>query len=97
MNDRSETAGIALAAAIAALVGPACAILPYTDYLPDFLNWGLALAWLLAAIGAIGIGIGGFALSQGRKVAGIICILTNIPVLAYWGFISVYVSMGGGR
>jgi hypothetical protein len=53
--------------------------------------------WLLAAIGAIGIGIGVFAFRKGSKVAGTICVLTNIPVLAYWGFIAVFVSMGGGR
>jgi hypothetical protein len=53
--------------------------------------------WLLAAIGAIGIGIGVFAFRKGSKVAGTICALTNIPVLAYWGFIAVFVSMGGGR
>ena len=36
--------------------------------------------WLLAAIGVIGIGIGVFAFSTGSKVAGTICVLTNIPV-----------------
>ena len=53
--------------------------------------------WLLAAIGAIGIGIGVFAFRKGSKVAGTICVLTNIPVLAYWGFIAVFISLGGGR
>ena len=75
---------ITIAAGIASLVGPACAVLPYTDYLPVFLNSGLPLVWLLAAIGAIGIGIGVFAFSTGSKVAGTICVLTNIPVVAYW-------------
>jgi hypothetical protein len=88
---------ITIAAAIAALVGPACAVLPYTDYLPDFLDKGLALVWLLAAIGAIGIGIGVFAFSTSSKVAGTICVLTNIPVLAYWGFIGGFISLGGSR
>ena len=85
-----------LAAGIAALIGPACAVLPYTDYLPPRLTPDLAGVWLLAAIGAVGIGIGVFAFSKGSKVAGTICVLTNIPVLAYWGFTAVFVSLGGG-
>ena len=95
MNERPGTTRITWAAGVAALVGPACAVLPYTDYLPSFLE-GLAGVWLLAAIGAIGIGIGVFAIRKGSKVAGTICVLTNIPVVAYWGFVAVFVSMGGG-
>jgi len=41
------------------------------------------------------IGIGVFAFSTGSKVAGTICVLTNIPVLAYWGFVGAFFSMGG--
>src|SRR5271166_2930791 len=91
---RPATTRITIAAGIASLVGPACAVLPYTDY-P--LSTGLAVVWLLATIGAIGIGIGVFVFSTGSKVAGTICVLTNIPVLAYWGFIAGFVSMGGSR
>lgn len=92
---RPATIRITIVAVIAAVVGPSFAILPYTDYLPLFLK-DLAGVWLLAAVGAIGIGIGVFALSRSSKVAGTICVLTNIPVLAYWGFIAVFVSGGGG-
>jgi len=53
--------------------------------------------WLLAAIGAIGIGIGVFAFNKGSKVAGTICVVTNIPGLAYWGFVAFFFSMGGSR
>jgi hypothetical protein len=81
---RPGTTRITVAAGIASLVGPACAVLPYTDYLPAFPIPDLAGVWLLAAIGAIGIGIGVFAFSKGREVAGTICVLTNIPVVAYW-------------
>jgi hypothetical protein len=86
---------LTFAAGIAAVVGPACGALPYTDYLPLFLK-DLPGIWLLVAIGAIGLGIGVFALSKGSKVAGTICVVTNIPVLAYWGFVAVFVSAGGG-
>jgi hypothetical protein len=94
---RPATTRITIAAGIASLFGPFCAVLPYTDYLPARLSPDLAGVWLLAAIGAIGIGIGVFAFSTGSKVAGTICVLTNIPVVAYWGFIGAYVSRGGSR
>ena len=94
-NWKPSTTRITVAAGIASVIGPACALLPYADFLPLFLR-DLAGVWLLAAIGAIGIGIGVFALSKGSKVAGTICVLTNIPVLGYWGFIALFVSMGGG-
>ena len=84
-----------IAAGIASLVGPACAVLPYTDYFPSFLDPGLVGVWLLAAIGVIGIGIGVFAFSTGSRIAGTICVLTNIAVFAYWGFIGAFFSMGG--
>jgi hypothetical protein len=90
------TTRITWAAGIAALAGPACAVLPYTDYLPPLLLPDLAGVWLLAAIGAIGIGIGVFAFRKGSRIAGAICVLTNLLVLAYWGFIAVFVSTGGG-
>ena len=48
-RERSGTTRITLAAGIAALVGPACAVLPYTDYLPPRLSPDLAGVWLLAA------------------------------------------------
>jgi hypothetical protein len=84
MKARPASIRITLVAGIASLVGPACAVLPYTDYLRAFSAIpDLALVWLLAAIGAIGIGIGMFAFGKGSKVAGAICFLTNIPVLAY--------------
>lgn len=95
-TSKAASTGVTWAAGIASIVGPACAVLPYTDYLPSFLQ-DLPGVWLLAAIGMIGIGIGVFASSTGSKVAGIICVLTNIPVVAYWGFIGGFVSMGGSR
>jgi len=94
MKGRPGTTRITVAAGIAALVGPACAVLPYTDFLR---STGLAVVWVLAAIGAIGIGIGVFAFRKGSKIAGAICALTTIPVVAYWGFIGAFFAMGGSR
>lgn len=94
---RPARSRITIAAGIAALVGPACAVLPYTDYLPAFLGSGLAVVWLLAGMGVLGIGIGTLAFSADSKIAGVVCVLTNIPVLAYWGFVGAFVSLGGSR
>jgi hypothetical protein len=65
-NWRPATTRITIAAGIAALVGPACAVLPYTDYLPARLSPDLEGVWLLSAIGAIGIGIG-FCVQYGQQ------------------------------
>jgi hypothetical protein len=97
VKETPGTIRITVAAGIAAVVGPACAVLPYTDFIRVVPIPDLALVWLLAAIGAIGIGIGVFAFRKGSKVTGTICVLTNIPVLAYWGFIAVFTSTGGSR
>ena len=93
----ARPARIALAAGIASLVGPACAVLPYTSNFTAFPNSFLGDVWLLAAIGAIGVGIGAFAFRKGSKIAGTVCLLTNIPVLAYYGFIAFLFAMGGSR
>ena len=96
MKAKLTTTRITWAAIIAALVGPTCAVLPYTDDFSTFLSPASVFVWLLAAIGAIGVGIGAFALGKGNRIAGTICLLTNIPVLAYWGFIAFFTAMGGG-
>ena len=87
---------ITIAAGVASVVGPACAVLPYADFMPLFSN-DLVFVWVLAAIGVICIGIGAFAVRTGSRIAGTICIVTNIPVLAYWGFVGAFFSMGGSR
>jgi len=97
MKVKPATTRVTLAAVIASIVGPACSLVPYTSTFEVFPNSFLGDVWLLAAIGAIGVGMGGFALYKGSKVAGIICLLTNIPVLAYWGFIAVFFATGGSR
>ncbi len=79
------------AAGIVSVVGPVCAVLPYTDYLPSPLLTSELVVWALAAMGAIGLGVGVFAFRKGSRIAGAICGLTNIPVLAYWGFICFFV------
>jgi hypothetical protein len=96
MNVTPATTRITWAAIIASLVGPTCAVLPYTDDLSTFLSPASVFVWLLAAIGALGVGFGAFAIWRGSKVAGTVCLLSNVPVLAYWGFIAFFTAMGGG-
>jgi len=38
-----------------------------------------------------------FAFCKGSKIAGTVCILTNITVLAYYGFIAVFFAIGETR
>jgi hypothetical protein len=90
MKEGPVTNRITLVAGIASLVGPACVVLPYTDYLPVFRSTGLR--------GRVAVGSHRvqrhwhrrFSFSKGSKVAGTICVLTNIPALAYWGFIGFF-------
>ena len=97
MEAKPATTRITLAAGITSVIGPTCAVLPYTDYLPNLPIPDLAVVWLLATIGAIGVGIGVFAFRKGSKIAGTVCFLTNIPVVAYWGFVGFFFTTGGSR
>jgi hypothetical protein len=71
---------------------PTRAVLPYTSNLPVISSSPLAYVWLLATIGAIGVGIGVFACCKGSKIAGTVCLLTNIPVRT-----AFFVAIGGTR
>lgn len=51
----------------------------------------------IAAIAAFGIGIGVLAIYKGARVAGVVCLLANVPVLAIYGFIVVFFALGGTR
>jgi hypothetical protein len=53
--------------------------------------------WFLAVIAAFGVAFGVFSIWRGAKVAGAICFLTNAPVLALYGFIAAFFSLGGTR
>ena len=97
MEAKPATTRITMAAGITSVIGPTCAVLPYTDYLRVYPISDLALVWVLAAIGAVGVGIGVFAFRKGSKIAGTVCFLTNIPVVAYWGFVGFFFTTGGSR
>lgn len=59
-----------------------------------FATASLAEVWLLAVIAAFAVGIGVFAVWRGAKVAGMICFLTNAAVLALYGFIAAFFTLG---
>ena len=91
LDARPSTNGITLTAGIAALAGPTCAFL-FQRAGGEGSFGGLTDVWVMAAIGAIGVGIGVFAFWKGskdNKVAGIVCFLANAPVLGIYGFIGL--------
>jgi len=97
MNAKPAINRVTLAAGIASLVGPACGVLPYASNFKVFPNSFLGDIWLLAGIGAIGVCIGVHTFWKSSKIVGTICLLTNIPVVAYYGFIAVFFATGGSR
>jgi len=94
---KSATTRITLGAGIASFVGPAFGVLPYVSNFEIFPNSFLGDVWLRAAIGAISVVFDGFAISRGSEIAGTIRLLTNISVLAYWGFVAFFFATGGSR
>jgi hypothetical protein len=84
-------------AGIAAVVGPVLGVLPYVSDITVIAYWFLAYVWLMVFAGISGIGLGGFAFHKGSKIVGTICFLTNIPVLAYYGFLAFWSASGGSR
>lgn len=97
MTDNLPARRAALAAGIASLAGPVGAALYETGHLRFFGFDPIADVWLLVVVAAAGIGIGVLAIWKGRKLAGIICLLTNTPVLALYGFIGSFFALGGNR
>jgi hypothetical protein len=97
MNSSPATNRIAWAAGIAAVVGPAFSVLPYVRDITLIAYWFLEYVWLMVFVGVIGMGLGAFAFRRGSKIVGVICVLTNIPGLAYYGFLVYWVAIGGSR
>ena len=97
MNARPATTRSTWAAAIAAVAGPTYAFLVQTDHLRPFESHAIVDIWVVAAIGAIGVGMGIYAFCKGSKIAGTVCFLTNVPALAFYGFITFFFAMGGSR
>lgn len=86
-----------VAGGVASLIGPASAALYETGHLRLLPNAGLLEVWLLAVIAVLGVGVGAFSVLKGNKVGGTICILTNGPVLIFYGFLGAFFTMGGSR
>ena len=97
MTETPARRGITLAAGIASLAGPCSAAVSETGHLHFFASGPLFEMWLLAAIAAFGAGIGVLSIYRGAKVAGVVCLLTNAPVLALYGFIAAFFTLGGSR
>jgi hypothetical protein len=93
----ATTSRVRWVAGIAAVVGPVLGVLPYVSDITVIAYWFLAYVWLMVFAGISGIGLGGFAFHKGSKIVGTICFLTNIPVLAYYGFLAFWSASGGSR
>ena len=96
----TETPGIrriTLAAGISSFAGPSGAALSETGHLHLFESAPLFEMWLLATIAAFGVGIGLLSIHRGAKFAGMVCLLTNAPVLVLYGFIAAFFTRGGTR
>jgi hypothetical protein len=90
-----RTGRITWVTVIACLIVPACAALPYTDDSPEFVaEYFLAFVYALVALAAIGITVGVIAFRKGSRIAGAVCVLTNIPVLAYYVFLASWAAIG---
>lgn len=98
MTETSARHRFTLVAGIACLAGPSVAALSELGHLRFFESlpglWGVAA---IGAIAAFGVGIGVLSIYRGAKVAGVVCLLTNAPVLAVYGFIVVFFARGGTR
>lgn len=97
MTERQAKRRITLAAGITSLIGPTGAALYETGHLHLFANAPLLEVWVLAALGALCAGIGALSIWRGAKVAGIVCFLTNAAVLALYGFVGAFFTLGGTR
>ncbi len=84
-------------AGIATLVGPVAAALSETGHRRLFPHSPLGEVWLLAAIAAVGMVLGCISVVKGAKAAGVICILINAVVFAFYGYVAVFFTLGGNR
>lgn len=97
MTETPARRRITLAAGITSLVGPTGAALSETGHLHLFASAPLLEMWLLATIAVFGVGIGVLSIYRGAKVVGTVCLLTNALVLALYGFIAAFFTLGGTR
>lgn len=93
----ATTTRVRLVAGIAAVVGPVFGVLPYVSDITVIAYWFSAYVWLMVFAGIGGMAIGAFASHKGGNIVGTICFLTNIPVLAYYGFLAFWAASGASR
>ncbi len=76
-------------------VGPVAAVLLETRFccLPAG-SWSV---FIVAGAGAIGVVAGSIAILRGDRIAGLILVLLNAPLLALYGFLALFFGLGGSR
>jgi hypothetical protein len=87
----------AIVAAVSALAGPAAVLLYENGRLRVFSNYHVGDAWFVAAVAAVGVGVGVVALFRGAKAAAVVSMIANGTVLALYAFIAAFFTLGGPR
>jgi hypothetical protein len=95
VTDNPGRLWLTVAAAICSLVGPAVAGLSQTGHLMILEDAPFGVFGALAGIVTFDLVIGVLAIFRGAKIAGIICVLTNAAVVAFYGLLFWLFEHGG--
>ena len=82
---------------VTAMVGPAAVVLYESGDLDLFRAMPLLNVWIVVGFGGLGSWLGLRAIRQGGVVVGGICLLSNVAVLALYGFLGTFFALGGSR
>ncbi len=88
---------VSVAAVTGAFAGPAAALAYESGNLHVVSAGSLMDVWLVAAAAAVGAGLGVFAFTRGARLAGIVAFVPNALVMALYGFLASFFSLGGSR
>jgi len=87
----------AVIATLSAFVGPAASLLYETGRLRVFTSWHVGDAWFVAAIAAVALAVTVVAKFRGAGIAAGVSMVTNGAILALYGFIAAFFTLGGSR
>ncbi len=97
MTDKPTSRLFTIAAVASSLIAPAAAAFYEAGRFRVFPESDLGNLWLVSILAAFGVSIGVFSVWRGAKFAGMVCFFTNTAVLALYGFLAVFFTLGGSR